>query len=307
MAVATLLTLALALSGAEPLPTLAEFGATPAVTGFEQALLDEIEALLPPGTHATRDSLGSLVVRSGPADGPVERLVLVGVDEPGYVVSQIREDGYLRVRTVGTRTTGDFHLWAEGRPAVVHTRHGPRPGVLLVDSIHLRGDRPEAFGEAQQYLDVGADDAREAAGLGIELLDAVSLREVVVFERGHRAGPAMGRRAAALAMLRVLHELQGEPTEGLAFAFVAQSLVGRGDPNRGVEAVLTQLQPTDVVELTAGSVEDGLVERSEQHPRVERSWFVLTLAAEHLGTPVETVTEQSVGELAGALYQELHQ
>src|SRR5262245_23015828 len=43
-----------------------------------------------------RDACGSLIVRRAGDTSPVRLLIAVGVDEPGYVVSQIREDGLLR-------------------------------------------------------------------------------------------------------------------------------------------------------------------------------------------------------------------
>src|SRR5262245_40387585 len=88
-------------------PPLSDFALTPAPVGHERRLLDEIAAQLPDRLATERDVFGSLVVRCGPAgagDGAVRQLIAVGVDEPGYVVSQIRDDGYLRVRALGAPT-----------------------------------------------------------------------------------------------------------------------------------------------------------------------------------------------------------
>src|SRR5688572_3905486 len=55
------------------------------------------------------DGCGSLIVRRAGDTSPVRLLIAVGVDEPGYVVSQIRDDGLLRVRTVGRGLGEGFH------------------------------------------------------------------------------------------------------------------------------------------------------------------------------------------------------
>ncbi|HZM00877.1 MAG TPA: hypothetical protein VFD43_11560, partial [Planctomycetota bacterium] len=191
-------------------PPLADFARTPAPVGHELLFLREVGSLLPSGLSAEFDAFGSLLVRCGPAGegAPVRLLVAVGVDEPGYVVSQIREDGYLRVRTLGAPTPpGGFHLLREGRPARIWARTGVRAGVMLVDSLHLRSARPESLGEEHLYLDVGADSPAGVAALGIELLDPVVQREVVALPGGAVAAPGIGRRAAALAMLRILRDV----------------------------------------------------------------------------------------------------
>ena len=134
------------------------------------AFVAELQALLPGGWRAERDAFGSLIVRSeavpaaGDAAPPLRRMIAVGIDEPGYVVSQIRDDGWLRVRYVGrTPPTPTFHLGREGRPVDVLTRSGPVPGAFLVNSVHFRTTRPDPLGEEHLYLDVGADSPADVA------------------------------------------------------------------------------------------------------------------------------------------------
>jgi hypothetical protein len=289
------------------------------MTGAEAALLDEIEGLLPAGARTERDALGSLIVRFGDPAASVERLLLVGVDEPGYVVSQVRSDGWLRVRFLGGRVDETFHLAREGRPARVLTREAPIagvPGVFAVDSIHLRGTRPEPYGEEHQWLDVGADSAKDVAALGIDLLDPVVVREIVPVAGGRLAGPSLGRRAASWALLHAARELSraaadgGQdalPRAGVALAFVAQSLPARGGPGRGVEAVLRRLAepgrdaPREVVLLDAVEGGDEPVVQAEWPlPEAQRS-ARLALRVVQLDRMVETVALADVEALVARL------
>jgi putative aminopeptidase FrvX len=298
--------------GAADPPQLLQFARTAAPVGHEAELLDEIEAQLPQRARTARDAFGSLLVRldGGPlaagdgADRGARLLVAVGVDEPCFVVSRIREDGYLRLRYLGGPPPGGEHLLREGRPARVWTRAGPRPGVVLVDSIHLRNPRPELLDESQLWLDVGADSAADVAALDIELLDPVEQREVTGYGLGAVAGEALGRRAAAHALLALLHELPASAADGVCFAFVAQSLPGAGPLGRGGEALLRRVRPSAVLALSArGGLDMASARRAESVDGVP--FVVLDLRVAHEGTPVETVAETDLAVYASALRSEL--
>lgn len=302
-------------SEAGRLPGLAEFAAHAALTGHEQTFLAHVEALLPPGLHVERDALGSLIVRTDPPGTPVRKLISVGVDEPGYVVSRVRDDGYLRLRSLGGRDLhDDFHLWNEGRPVSIATREGEIPGVILINAIHLRGTRPERIGEEHLWVDIGADSASEAAALGVELLDPVAIREVIAYEHGHVAAPALGRRAAALALLRVIHELP-EEAEGLAFAFVVQTRVGTwvhpggaqssGPQGRGGEAVHRRVAAEQWLLLGTSSDPTSAVLGPQQDADGPVEFSRMALRVQHIHTPIETVHPDDLASFTSAVYAEV--
>ncbi|MBM3985848.1 MAG: M42 family metallopeptidase, partial [Planctomycetes bacterium] len=218
----------------------------PAPVGAEKDLLGLIAWRVgppagPPDLTWEQDTLGSLIVRRGPPGtaGPVRLLLALGIDQPCYVVSQIRDDGLLRVRTLARGAGESFHLAREGRPVDVKTRAAGVPGVLLVNNLHLRNARPEVLGEEHMYLDVGADSPGEVAALGIELLDPLVWDETVRLGERFTAGPSAATRAIMGELVDVLVEaaLAGSLPEDVAVAFVAQSQVGTGPLGRGGEAV----------------------------------------------------------------------
>ena len=84
--------------------------------------------------------LGNLMLRKG--SGSPRRVVACALDRPGFAVTEITDDGYLRLREVGA---GRQHpLWVqfhEGQRIRVLTRAGVVPGVVIVKSTHLQRGR----------------------------------------------------------------------------------------------------------------------------------------------------------------------
>jgi putative aminopeptidase len=173
-----------------------------AVTGYEQALVDTILRLLPGGE---RDRAGNARVKLG--NGVAKRLVVCPLDEPGYVVGGVREDGYLTLRRVGGRGSPLFDQQLEGHRVWIQGRRKIVPGVVAVRSIHLTRGRTapsEApFTVDDAYVDVGADSPAEVAALGVGVLAPVTLPKLAHgYGAGLLAAPAVGRRTACAALLR---------------------------------------------------------------------------------------------------------
>ena len=178
------------------------FSGMTAVTGYEQAMTDSLLALLP-GT--TRDRMGNVTLTLG-RGGP-KRLIWCSVDEIGYAVGNITDDGYLLLRRVGggARLYALFDQQLEGHRVTLFGRAGPIPGVVGVRSTHLARGRPASaeppFTVDNAYVDIGATSRDEVLALGLSLLTPVSLTK-----RPHRYGdrllaaPSVGRRAACAAL-----------------------------------------------------------------------------------------------------------
>ena len=151
------------------LPTWMQLDAPP---GHEHFTTDEILKAAP---NWKRDALGNLVLRKG--SGSPRRVVACSLDRPGFAVTEITEDGYLRLREVGA---GRQHqLWVqfhEGQRIRVLTRVGAVPGVVIVKSTHLQGGRVANAPVTtlnDLWVDVGATSKVEVQRLGIEMLDPV--------------------------------------------------------------------------------------------------------------------------------------
>ena len=195
-----LLLIVLALQNPESLSV--RFTGMTAVTGYERAMTDSLLALLP---GSARDRIGNVTVTLG--RGAPKRLVYCGLDEVGYVVGNITDDGYITLRRVGggARLYPLFDQQIEGQRVTLFGRNGPVPGVVAVRSTHLTRGRPggneAAFTVDNAFVDVGASSRDEVLALGISILTPMSIAK-----RPHRYGdrllaaPIAGRRAACAAL-----------------------------------------------------------------------------------------------------------
>jgi putative aminopeptidase FrvX len=174
--------------------------------GAEQIAMQRIQSAVP---GFTRDRFGNLIKRVG--DGSPRRVIACAIDESGYVVSQITDDGYLRVHQSGNgRHPALWDQYHEGQRVIVvaldrasalRTRHVP--GVVAVRSNHLwrRRVNDEAPTSIENmYVDVGARTRAEAERMGIDVLDPV-VRDWPEWIFGdYAAGPAAGNRAGCAAV-----------------------------------------------------------------------------------------------------------
>jgi putative aminopeptidase FrvX len=178
----------------------------PGVSGYESDVREAIAALLGSWAKPRVDETGNLILTVG--QGRPHLLVAVDVDEDGYVVSGITDDGYLRVQRI---TTGIGHRLYEqfnyGQPVAIRTSHGLVNGVFATASTHLLRGR-EAMATPRTlddlWIDVGADKRSEVEKLGIQMLDPVVLRERAQVLAGSRvAGVAAQARGSALALVNL--------------------------------------------------------------------------------------------------------
>jgi putative aminopeptidase FrvX len=236
-----LLLIVLALQNPESLSV--RFAGMTAITGYEQPMTDSLLALLP---GSTRDRIGNVTLTLG-RGGP-KRLVYCTLDEIGYVVGNITDDGYVLLRRVGggARLYPLFDQQLEGQRVTLFGRRGAVPGVVAVRSTHLTRGRPSRdeppFTVDNAYVDVGAASRDEVLGLGISILTPMSITKRPL-RYGERAGllaaPSAGRRAACAALASAA--LSRPRVSGtVVVAFTVQSLYA---DTAGLKTVLSLQGP----------------------------------------------------------------
>ncbi len=178
------------------------FSAMTAVTGYEHAMTDSLLTLLP---GSTRDRTGNVTLKIG--TGTPKRLISCSIDETGYVVGNITDDGYLMLRRVGggVRLYPLFDQQLEGHRVTLFGRRGAVPGVVGVRSTHLTRGRPiqndPPFTVDNAYIDVGATSRDQVVALGIDVLTPISLtKRPIRYGKGLIAAPNAGRRSACAAL-----------------------------------------------------------------------------------------------------------
>jgi len=237
------------------------FSGMTAVSGYEQAVADSLVALFP--GQASKDRVGNVVLTLG--RGAPKRLVTCPLDEPGYVVGNVTDEGYLTLRRVGRVTPAIAPLFdqqnLEGHRVTLFGLKGPVPGVAAVRSTHLTRGRPAgseaAFTVDNAYVDVGAATRADLDALGLPVLTPVAaLKQPQRYGDGGAllAAPVAGRRAACAALAAAV---QAKPrvTGTVVVAFTVQSLQ---TTNAGFESVKRLSGPfTEVNQVTVPAQFEG--------------------------------------------------
>ncbi|MBN1484099.1 MAG: M42 family metallopeptidase [Chloroflexia bacterium] len=119
----------------------------------------------------TQDQLGSFVAKlPGPEDGP--RVMLAGhMDEVGFMVRQISEEGFLRFLPLG----GWWDLVILGQRMTILSKNGPVVGIAGAKPPHMlsKEERDKIVEKKDMYIDVGATSSEEVEQLGIRVGDPI--------------------------------------------------------------------------------------------------------------------------------------
>jgi len=240
-------------TAAFPTERLLWLSRVPGVSGHETDVRKAVASMLPAALHAETDSIGNLVVRLG--SGSPRTLVAAPLDEPGYVVSGITDEGYLRLHR---HTTGLAHPLAHeyhvGQPVLIRTSQSVYVnGVTATPSTHLRGTRPLGIDSAPRtlddlFVDIGAASRDEVATRGIRLLDAVTLRERAARLAGPEvAGVATSSRAGATALVEIANRLGATRPQGtILLAWTTQAFFGQ----RGLQRLIQSEKPDRLIAFT---------------------------------------------------------
>ncbi len=247
--------LALTLPAAAQTPTTTDALATPAelpgVSGYEEQVTAWLTERLK-HYNPRVDNLGNVTITLG--SGTPHRLLVTHFDEPGYVVSAIREDGFLQVQRLPQRGVHPwFELMHSAQPIQILTRDGQLvPGVVAGLSVHLHRDRASIVASRTDdleriYIDVGARSPEEVRALGVDLLDPLTLEKHLYWlANGEVTAPFLSDRVGAAALVSLLERIDPARVEGtLTVAFVVRRYLG----NQGLDRLLRQVEADEVIFL----------------------------------------------------------
>lgn len=231
------------------------------VSGREEQVRELILSQLPGWARdaAAVDAMGNLVVTVGSGEPHVA--YIAHMDEVGYMVTHIRDDGLIQVAKHG----GFFDRQYEGQLIQVHTAEGPVNGVVAMHSTHLwRGfENPQGdFDHGDVLIDVGTRSREETEALGVALLDPITVPKRVTPLAGTRlTGRSMDDRFGCAAEVSLARRIRPRDVEGtLTLAWVVQEEVGL----RGSTALAKDLEPDIVVPVDSYVTSDSALEE----PRV---------------------------------------
>jgi endoglucanase len=212
------------------------------VSGREDEVRDLLKQELAPHVDEMwTDAIGNLIVRKG--SGPVRVMLDAHMDEVGFCVGSITDEGYLKLKKIGgldDRVLPGRQVWVTNRRL---------PAVLGAKAWHLTSaeERGKPVPFDQMYADMGCKNRQEVEELGIEPGDPVYF--ATHFERLSDKvvkGKALDDRAGCAIIAAVLQQFS-HPGITLYGAFTCQEEVGL----RGARIAAYNLNPDVAIALDA--------------------------------------------------------
>jgi putative aminopeptidase FrvX len=188
-------------------------------SGMEAPVRETVKRLLPAWARTETDTAGNLWLRVGTGEPLV--VFVAHLDEIGYRVSGIRDDGILELRPLG----GFFTSLYEGRPALVHTGSATVPGVFMPrDSI---GAAP-SHNPPPLRVDIGVTSRDAAVRLGVGVGSTVTMPKEYMRLAGTRAtGRSFDDRVGSAAqVLAVRHLDRSKLRHAVVFIWSVREEVG---------------------------------------------------------------------------------
>jgi len=241
----------------ETFDLLKTLSATPGPVGRESLVQDIVKEYFKKYCgDLKQDRLGNLV---GTLEGDIKKhyAIVAHADEVGFLIGNIDEKGFLRVKWNTQGHLPDLRL-LPGQWVLIMTDEGLVPGVFCVKTAHLAG--AEGKGRIPTYeevfLDIGAKSVEDIQELGINIGDPVIFAAPVEKLLNHHvSGKSMDDRVGLVAMLRVLEHLSKTPkTKRPTVTFVSTVMEEMGA--KGAAVVAKELNLDAVFVLDIGLADD---------------------------------------------------
>ncbi len=180
-------------------------------------------------------------------------MVCAHMDEVGFMINEIRQDGTLGFDTIG----GISESVMSGRRVTVMTRSGDISGVIASKAIHHKDKKERETPPKLEklYIDIGAadaDEARECVRIGDT---AVFDSEFYEFGEGLIKARALDDRMGCAAMVEMIHSLAKAPPStdtDVYFCFTTREEIGLS----GAKAATLEVRPQIAIILETTAVAD---------------------------------------------------
>jgi endoglucanase len=224
------------------------------VPGYEAPVRAVVRKYLESLGELSQDKIGSVICKknagsAGRNGGP--RVMLAGhMDEIGFMVKHITEEGFLRFLPLG----GWFDQVLLGQRVIIQTRNGDVVGVLGAKPPHLlpQEERSKVVQKKEMYIDIGATSKAEVEAAGVRPGDPVIPRaDFVPLASGKTyLSKAFDDRVGVAMMISVLQALQGQdhPNSLYGVATVQEEVGLRGATTsvRGIDPDVALVLESDI-------------------------------------------------------------
>lgn len=190
------------------------------------------------GYQIVYDKLGSIFVCK-PSHKPNAKKVMItsSLDEIGYMITQIEEDG--KVRLIGLETITPSLL--AHQLVTVKTRSGKEyDGLALYPKVNLNETDAIAYKEEDIYIDMGVVSKQEVMDMGIHIGDSVVVKSSYQTWKHNMSGKALDTRIGLYVGIQILEYLKEKTLDfDLYIGGIAQAKVGY----RGAQTAAYAIQP----------------------------------------------------------------
>ena len=255
------------------------------VTGREEEVRKLLSKLMEPYVDEVLvDRLENVIaVKKGVKSG-LKVMLAAHMDEVGLMVKTITKEGFLQFAKMGG--IDDRILLAQ--KITVHTQKGPLQGIIGSKPPHIQKEeeRKKVVTYDQLFIDVGADNRKDAERMGIKIGDPVSFDvKYAKLENSVVTGKAFDDRVGCAIMIEALKQLKNIDCTVYAVGTVQEEVGLRGaataafgiDPDIGIAIDVTVAgdvpgvrEVETSVKMGAGPVltvaDSGLI----THPKVMR-------------------------------------
>lgn len=141
------------------------------VPGYETEIRAALRPLMAPCGDLAQDKMGSLVCRQVGASEAPHVMVAGHMDEIGFMVRHITDDGFVKFLQLG----GWWDQVLLGHKVIVKGRQGDVLGIIGAKPPHLLrpDDQKTIVEKADMYIDLGVSSAKEVEALGVRVGDPV--------------------------------------------------------------------------------------------------------------------------------------
>jgi putative aminopeptidase FrvX len=155
----------------DTLKMMQELTEAPGISGFEEPVRRVMRRYMEPLSEILTDNLGSIVGRKVGQEGGPKILLAGHMDEIGFMVTRITDEGYLKFQTIG----GWWDQVMLAQRVEIYTRQGPVIGVIGSKPPHILSsdERKKVYEKKDMFIDVGAFSREEAQSFGIRPGDPV--------------------------------------------------------------------------------------------------------------------------------------
>ncbi len=196
----------------------------------------------------TTDSIGNLILyKKGNKVNHNKVMLTSHMDEVGFIVSKVEENGFLRFKTVGGI---DDRILLSHKVMVGENNI---PGVIGIKAIHLleKDERKKVVKAEDMYIDIGAK-SKDDALKNVQIGDYISFdSEYVEFGNNDMfiKAKALDDRIGCMLMLELIKQ---ETDSDIYFCFSVQEEVGL----RGATVLSNKINPDVAIVLEATTASD---------------------------------------------------